>query len=151
MAGILSERGEVVNYFSLEQLPEDFPKGDLYGNRTPAFQKVMDEHFKPATKFVLVVPEYNASLPGIMKILIDALPQDTFAEKKVALVGTSTGRGGNIRGIDHLTNILHYLKANVFSHKVIISSMLQISDENGIRDERIVASMEEQARLFIEY
>jgi chromate reductase, NAD(P)H dehydrogenase (quinone) len=147
----LEEQGGIVNYFSLEDLPKCFPEGDLYGARTKAFSDLVETHISRFSKLVFVIPEYNASFPGVFKSFIDALPKETWSTSKIALIGTSTGRGGNARGIDHLTNILHYLGANVFGNKMLVSSMLQILDGDKLTDVRVDESLKIQAKQFIEY
>lgn len=148
---ILEKEGAIVNYFSLEQLPKGFPEGDLYGERTIQFKEVMETHVERFPKLVFVVPEYNASFPGVFKSFLDAMPKETLQNKKIALIGTSTGRGGNSRGIDHLTNILHYLGSQVFHDKLLVSSMLQVLSDDGFKDPRITQSMELMAKKFISY
>lgn len=148
---ILETEGAIVNYFSLEDLPKGFPEGDLYGERTESFREVMETHVSRFTKLVFVVPEYNASFPGVFKSFIDAMPKETLTGKKVLLIGTSTGRGGNARGIDHLTNILHYLGVHVFHDKIPVSSMLQLLSDNEITDARLVQTMHQVANRFIKY
>ena len=39
------------------------------------------------------------------------------------LVGISDGRAGNLRGIEHMTAILHYLKVHVHYNKLILSKI----------------------------
>lgn len=144
-------KGQIVNYFSLEELPKGFPDGDLYGERTMAFADIIQKQVLPFNKIVFVVPEYNASIPGIFKSFIDALPQPTLGNKKIALVGTATGRGGNSRGIDHLTNILHYLRVHVMPSKLFISSMLTLLQDGLIKDERVVLTMDTFTDEFIHF
>lgn len=149
--GMLEKEGQIVNYFSLEDLPKGFPEGDLYGERTEQFKEVMETHIVRFNKIVFVVPEYNASFPGVFKSFLDAMPKEVLQGKKIALIGTSTGRGGNSRGIDHLTNILHYLGVQVFHEKMLVSSMLQILKGDVITDPGICAAMEQQAKRFIQF
>ena len=43
------------------------------------------------------------------------------AGKKALLTGVSTGRAGNLRGMEHLTGILHYMRVIVHPNKFPIS------------------------------
>jgi chromate reductase len=54
-----------------------------------------------------------------------------WTENKACLVGVSTGRAGNLRGMEHLTNILNYLKINVYHNKLPISRVDTLLDANG--------------------
>lgn len=117
---------------SLEDLPPNCIQSDLYGKRSTAFepiQKLVSE----ASLFVFVAPEYNGSIPGVLKVFIDccAFPA-SFYHKKVALVGLSSGRYGNLRGIDHLTGICHYLRMNVLPLKIFLPNVQNELNEEGI-------------------
>ena len=57
----LTEKGVENQVFSLSQLPDNFIVSDLYGQRSPAFQALLDRYIIPAEKLVIIVPEYNGS------------------------------------------------------------------------------------------
>ncbi len=90
------------------------------------------EYLIPAEKFLFIMPEYNASFPGILKLMIDNSDvKKCWWYKKAALVGVSDGRAGNLRGIEHMTSILHYLKVNVLYNKVLLSRINEEIDNSG--------------------
>ena len=111
---VLKSKGVEVDLFSLKSLPESFLHSDLFGKRSPDFQKFIDIHIEHQTKFIFIVPEYNGSFAGILKVFLDAISPIIWSDNKACLVGVSTGRAGNLRGLEHLTNILNYLKLNVY-------------------------------------
>ncbi|HET8962781.1 MAG TPA: NAD(P)H-dependent oxidoreductase, partial [Chitinophagales bacterium] len=115
---LMEKQGVVPKLFSLEQLSPDMEFIDLYGKHSLKFQQLLDEYIIPAEKFVFIVPEYNGSFPGILKLFIDAVHPDLNRGKKSALVGVSAGRAGNLRGLDHLTGVLHYLGIHVHPNKI---------------------------------
>lgn len=82
-------------------------------------------------RFVFVIPEYNGSYPGIAKLFLDTINPAIWEGKKAALVGVATGRAGNLRGMDHLTAVLNYLKMEVYSQKIPLSSVHQHLNESG--------------------
>ena len=89
----LTDKGLATDFLSLSDLPETLITSDLYGQRSEAFQKIQDRITK-AQKFLFVIPEYNGSFPGILKLLIDACKfPDSFSDKKVALVETNGASG----------------------------------------------------------
>ena len=112
-----------------------------------------EEWLIPPTKFIFVSPEYNGSIPGILKLLIDQADiRRAWWHKKAMLVGVSTGRAGNLRGMDHLTGILHYLKMHVLPNKLPISTVDKLLDENGqLSDMPLIHSMEAQVDEFIQF
>ena len=71
-------------------------------------------------------------MPGILKLFIDSISPKLWQHKKAALVGLSAGRAGNLRGLDDVTNILHYLQMEVLSKKPKLSVFDTLVDENRI-------------------
>lgn len=90
------------------------------------------EYLIPATQFIFIMPEYNASFPGVLKLMLDNSDiKKCWWYKKAALVGISDGRAGNLRGLEHMTAILHYMKVNVLYNKVLISRIKEEMDSEG--------------------
>lgn len=148
---ILKERGEVVNYLSLKELPADFIISDLYGKRSEAFQQIIDKDITNQHKFVFVSPEYNGSFAGILKVFLEAIPPRLWADNKACLVGVSSGRAGNLRGMEHLANILNYLKVNVYHNKLPISRVDTVMNGTGISDEETLRVIGAQVDGFLKF
>ena len=116
--------------FSLTQLPGNIIESDLYGKRSAEFEPVQ-EIITNTQKFLFIIPEYNGSFPGVLKVFVDACSfPESFYEKKAVLTGLSSGKYGNIRGIDHFTGVCHYMHLHVMSLKVHISEINKEFDEN---------------------
>lgn len=107
----------------------------------------------PTDKFIIVMPEYNGSFPGILKLFFDITDiRKCWWYKKVLLVGVADGRGGNLRGIEQMTNILHYLKMNVHYNKLPLSKINDELNEQGeFINDLTIKSIQEQIESFIEY
>ena len=119
----LSEKGFDSEILSLCELPDDLINSDLYGKRSEAFQSIQ-ERISVSSKFIFVIPEYNGSFPGVLKTFIDACSfPESFFGKKAALVGLSSGKYGNIRGIDHFTGICHYINMHVLPLRIHIPNI----------------------------
>lgn len=116
---------------SLKNLPESFLHSDLFGQRSHEFQQIIDEYIEHQTKFIFITPEYNGSFAGILKVFLDAIHPKYWADNKACLTGVSSGRAGNLRGLEHLTNILNYLKVNVYHNKLPISRVDTLVDNDG--------------------
>ena len=151
-AQLMEKQGVKPKLLSLEIVPADIAFNELFNNRSERFQQILDEYIIPAQKFVIISPEYNGSFPGILKTFIDAIHPDINRGKKAALVGVSTGRAGNLRGMDHLTGILHYLGFHVLPNKLPVSSVLTLLDEKGnIKDGNTVKALEKHISDFLKY
>lgn len=115
--------------------------------------KIENEVLIPSQKFIFIMPEYNGSFPGILKTLLDITDiKKCWWNKKALLVGVADGRGGNLRGLEHMTNILHYLKMNIYYNKLPISRINEEMDEEGkFIMEATRQSIHEQVESFITY
>ncbi|MCU0433550.1 MAG: NAD(P)H-dependent oxidoreductase [Bacteroidia bacterium] len=118
---VLSGMDQPNRLFSLEDLPRDFAFTDLYGHRSDLFKKQLDEYILPAERFVVVMPEYNGTFPGILKLLFDAMHPEILRGKKIGMVGVANGRGGNLRGLDQFTAAMHYLQMVVYPRHLPLS------------------------------
>lgn len=145
-----------VHFYSLDQLPTDFVHPDMYSSQHADIVKVQDTLVDPASKLVFVVPEYNGTFSGIFKIFIDALSvrnaENSFYGKKVLLIGLGSGRGGNLRGLDHLTTSLNYMKMHIHPNRLPISNVDNVIDESGkITIPGLREEMEKLAKAFVEF
>jgi NAD(P)H-dependent FMN reductase len=129
---LVEGQGSEAKVYSFEDLPSDFMLAENYGESPKSFSQVMKEMIEPVDRFVFVVPEYNGSYPGITKLFLDTIKPSTWQGKKAALVGVASGRAGNLRGMDHLAAVLNYLKMEVYSQKIPLSSIHKHLNESGI-------------------
>ncbi|MDQ3191584.1 MAG: NAD(P)H-dependent oxidoreductase [Bacteroidota bacterium] len=126
---LLMEKGVEAQLFSLEQIPDDFNLKNIYDYHHPGIYQLVEKYIIPAQKIIVLAPEYNGGIPGVLKVFIDAVQPSIFAGKTAALVGISSGRSGNIRGIDQLTSIFHYINMNVLPFKLPISRIEELLNE----------------------
>ncbi len=101
-------------------------------SRDDDFRQMEAEFLKTADKFIIVLPEYNGSYPGILKLMIDNTDvPGVWWHKKVLLTGVSTGRAGNLRGLEHLTGSLLHMKMNVHHNRLPISIVNKLMNGEG--------------------
>lgn len=81
-------------------------------NQAPAVQRLKAQ-IKAAQGIIFVTPEYNRSLPGVLKNAIDHASrpygQSAFAGKPAGIIGVSVGAIGTAVAQQHLRVILGYL------------------------------------------
>jgi len=127
----LKLKGLETNMFNLEDLPDSLISSDLYGKHSPEFEAIQ-EMITRTTKFLFIIPEYNGSFPGVLKTFIDACNfPDSFYDKKAALVGISSGKYGNIRGIDHFGGVCSYLHLHVLPLRIHLAAVKTELDQDG--------------------
>jgi NAD(P)H-dependent FMN reductase len=147
-AQLLEQHGEEVRVLNLAELPVDFFQPTMYDTRTPQFLEMFNSYIEPARHLVFVIPEYNGSYPGVLKLFIDASPVKSLWYKHASLIGLYDGHSGNMRGQDHLTGVLHYLKMHVHYHKPKLSNITKSFDSEGnLSNEHYVAQLQEHASL----
>jgi chromate reductase, NAD(P)H dehydrogenase (quinone) len=140
---ILKRKGIEAGLLSLEGL-------DLNKKSDP-FIRLEQDMLIPAGKFIFILPEYNGSFPGSLKTVIDMSDhRRVWPGKKALLTGVSTGRAGNLRGMDHLTGSLNYLQVHVHPNKLPLSSVDKLLNGAGeITDSATLAAIEAQLDQFI--
>jgi chromate reductase, NAD(P)H dehydrogenase (quinone) len=121
--------------------------------RTDDIKSLEQEMLISTGKFIFISPEYNGSIPGVLKSFIDNTDiRKVWPGKKALLTGVSTGRAGNLRGMEHLTGILHYLKVHVYHNKLPISSVDKLMNASGeITDPHTLAAIDTQLDEFLAF
>jgi len=117
-----------IELLDLAEVPiESFDSGSMYHPDliSPAIMHIKKHLINPAQKMICISPEYNGSIPGILKLFIDACSiteaRLAFYHKKAFLIGVASGRSGNLRGMDHLTGILMYMNMIIFPNRLPVS------------------------------
>jgi len=148
----LAKKGLQTSLLDLKDLPSNFIAEDLYGKKSESFEKIQ-ELMTNTSKFLFVIPEYNGSYPGVLKTLIDACAfPESFYDKKACLVGISSGKYGNIRGIEHFNGVCAYLHLHVMPLRLHISYIKQEINENDeLFKEDTLKFTDQQMDKFIAY
>jgi len=75
---------------------------------------------------------------------------EIWHHKKALLTGVATGRAGNLRGMDHLADVLNYLKITVHPNKLPISVVNSVMGSNGrVMDKNTLIAIQQQLDEFI--
>jgi NAD(P)H-dependent FMN reductase len=91
----------------------------------------------------MVVPEWNGSFPFMFKQVIDnsGYPS-SFDGKDILLIGTSDSSFGNLMGITHLSHILEWCGAEVYSKRVCIPNIRSYSfDRHKEPNQRLIEAI----------
>ena len=93
------------------------------------------EGIAAADALLIATPEYNYSIPGVLKNAIDWAsrpPDQPFDGKPVALMGTSPGRLGTARAQYHLRQCFVFLNAPVMNKpELMIGDAGTVFDDTG--------------------
>lgn len=97
-------------YIRLDNLP--FYNQD-FDHEYPPVCQALKQRIKAADALLFVTPEYNRSIPGVLKNALDIASRpygtNAFAGKPGAVLGVSVGATGTALAQQHLRNVLAYL------------------------------------------
>ncbi|MDM0026535.1 NADPH-dependent FMN reductase [Variovorax saccharolyticus] len=116
----------------LDELP--MYNGDLEAQRPDAVNRFTDQ-CAAADAFLIVMPEFNRSLPAVLKNAIDwgskPMDRNVWRDKPVAMSGTSPGAIGTAVGQQHLRQIMGILGASVLGGEAYLSFKPGMLDAQG--------------------
>lgn len=105
----------------------------LQGWPTPVAR--LREQVRAADALLFVTPEYNYSMPGVLKNAIDWVsrpPEQPFAGKPAAVMGASPGRFGTARAQYHLRQSMVFLDVRLLNRpEVMIGGCDKLFDAEG--------------------
>ncbi len=100
----------------------------------PAVQKLR-EQVRAADALLFVTPEYNYSVPGVLKNAIDWCsrpPDQPLDGKPAAIMGASVGRLGTARAQYHLRQICVFVNVLPLNRpEVMLAGAAKLFDESG--------------------
>jgi chromate reductase len=101
-----------------------------------------------ADAVLFATPEYNASIPGVLKNALDwvsrPLRSNPLRNKPVAVIGASTGAFGAVWSQAELRKVLATIGARVLEGDVAVGHAPSRFDEQGrLTDEQLVEQLEE--------
>jgi len=139
----ISSEDFVIESYDLKDVP--FYNGDVEDQGDPpavlALKKAIDE----ADALLLVSPEYNASIPAVMKNAIDWASRPFGEDKKkvlngkaVLVTGASPGLVGTMRMQMHLRETLLNVNCNVLRHpQIYVRSAYGLVNEDGRFEDQV--------------
>jgi chromate reductase, NAD(P)H dehydrogenase (quinone) len=134
---------EVDVYEGLGSLPpydQDLDEGET---ETPAAVRDLRERIERADAILFVTPEYNGSIPGVLKNAIDWVSArhrgSSLSNKTVAVAGATTGQYGAIWAQQDLRRVLGICGARVIDGELPVSRVQNAFDEHGRLRDPLVA------------
>jgi chromate reductase len=141
-----------VELIDLVDLPSSVFSPKAYREKPAEIKPFIDEVLL-CDGMVVVVPEYNGSMPGALKYFIDLLPSpESFEDRPVAFIGIASGQWAGLRAVEHLQQVFGYRNAHIYPRRVFISNIHNKLDDYGqITDKDLVERLRTQAQGFIDY
>ena len=126
-------QGVTMSMFDIAPIP--LYNDDIYQQGFPDSVKQLREQIQAADALVIATPEYNYSMPGVLKNALDWAsrpPAQPFDGKPIALLGAAAGGMGSSRAQYQLRQVFVALNAQVLNRpEVFISSAPTKYDAEG--------------------
>jgi chromate reductase, NAD(P)H dehydrogenase (quinone) len=149
---IYSELKVPINVLDLAKLPPEIFSPTSYAEKPKSFQPFAETVLQSSGLHV-VTPEYNGSVPGVLKYFIDMLKfPESFERKPVCFTGVAAGIWGALRPIEHLSAIFAYRNAHLFPERVFMPQINSLLDASGkIKDAELLERLKAQAEGFAKF
>ncbi len=136
----------------LAQLPPEIFSSASYGEKPASFKPFSDAILQ-STGLIVVTPEYNGGIPGVLKYFIDMLKfPESFERRPVCFVGVAAGIWGALRPIEQLQQIFGYRNAFNYPERVFLSGVGNLLDDAGrLKDAELLERLQKQASGFVDF
>jgi NAD(P)H-dependent FMN reductase len=153
----LMPAGTRLDIASIQDIP--LYNGDVESEGIPAAVSALKDRIASADGLLLCTPEYNNSIPGVMKNAIDWLsrPSDdiarVFGSKPVAVMGASPGPFGTQLSQNAWLPVLRTLRTQPwFAGRLMVSRASSVFNEHGeIIDEKVRGQLRQFVEGFVEF
>jgi len=144
LASELAPQGVEVRITSIADIP--LYNGDLEASDgLPPAVKHLKDQIKAADGVLIATPEYNNSMPGVLKNTIDWLSRpasdipQVFGGRPFALIGATIGGGGTMLAQNAWLSVFRLLGVQpFFGGRLPVSGAEKVFDEQGhLRDENL--------------
>jgi len=101
---------------------------DLITDRFPEVVEAMRQRMAQADALLVVTPEYNFSIPAVLKNAIDwasRAPNPPLTDKPAAIMGASMGMLGTARSQMHLRQVFVFLNVHVINKPEVLIGRAQ--------------------------
>jgi len=145
----------IVTFDHLGSLP--FYNEDVLAQGVPAPVAALKEAIRKADALLIATPEYNYSIPGVLKNAIDwasrPVQDSPLNGKPVALMGASTGSFGTVRAQMHLRQVCVFTNMLALTRpQVLVARAREKFDQQGrLTDETSIGFLQELLQALIEW
>ncbi len=146
---LYKEHGEEVEIIDLSLLDFGSLHGAHYGSsELPMGVQEAVNKVNGSDGLIIVCPEYNGSMPGVLKYFIDFWKYPvSFENRPVCFVGLG-GNFGALRPIEHLQQVFGYRNAFVFPQRIFIFNIWNTLKDGVIQDKLVNDLMNQQVLGF---
>ena len=147
-------RGTTVDLASMREFDVPSYDGDADARgEVPAGARAFERRLRANDAFVIASPEYNASMPGLLKNLIDwtsSLRPQPFHERHGLLLSASPSVVGGNRGLWSLRVPLEHLGARIFPDMFSLAMAHKAFAGDGLADPKLSERFERNLYAFLD-
>jgi chromate reductase, NAD(P)H dehydrogenase (quinone) len=149
---IYAELDVPLRVLDLAQLPPEIFFPTSYAEKPKAFQPFA-EAVVQSSGLVVVSPEYNGGMPGVLKYFIDMLKfPESFIERPACFIGLAAGAWGALRPVEQLQAIFGYRNAFLYPDRVFLPNINDLVDDSGwLKDADLLKRLKTQALGFVDF
>ncbi|MCL4392700.1 NAD(P)H-dependent oxidoreductase [Patescibacteria group bacterium] len=107
---------------------------DMESNPTDSVLKLRNT-IKDSDGVLIITPEYNYSIPGLLKNAIDwgsrPYTENVFSKKPMGLIGASSGAMGTVRSQSHIRQVCTFLNAFVMNKPEVLITFSKDKFDNN--------------------
>lgn len=143
-----------IEIFDLEGIP---PFNQDLESNPPDKVKEFKNKIKGADAVLIATPEYNYSIPGVLKNVIDWASRpygdNVFSGKPGAIIGCSIGMLGTARAQYHLRQVCVFLNILLLNQPEVMVPFVdkKVDASGNITDEQTISKLREFLEAFIKW
>jgi chromate reductase, NAD(P)H dehydrogenase (quinone) len=151
---IVEQMGAEIDKIELRDVPLPLYNGDDETSQgLPDAVWKLKSRIAAAHGIIIACPEYNASIPGVFKNLIDWTSRGNYQPwegKVIGLMAASSGLYGGVRMLPHLRQVFQLLNAQVIPQQVAVREARKVWDDTGkLLDEKLPGHVEKLVRELV--
>jgi chromate reductase, NAD(P)H dehydrogenase (quinone) len=141
-----------LHQLDLADLPAEIFHPSAYAEKPASFLPFAQTILE-SDGIVLVTPEYNGSVPGVLKYFIDMLKfPESFERRPVCFIGLGAGMWGALRPVEQLQMIFGYRNAFLYPERVFLPRIGELLGAAGrLEDPEVLDRLRHQAEGFIDF
>src|SRR6185369_9668998 len=153
---LAKELGADGEFIDLKDYPMPVYDGDIEtASGIPETVKKLGQKIIAADALIISTPEYNGSIPGIFKNVIDWLSRDrpvSLEGKNLLLLAASPGALGGVRSLWHTRQPLEVVGVHVFPGMMGLPGAYNAFDEQGrLKEERPAQQLKKLLEQYLKY
>ena len=140
-----------VDLVDMAELPLETLLGSAYKEQPKGTAALVDRFLK-SDGVVFVVPEYNGSFPGVLKLFVDMLPYpEGFDSRPCAFIGLAAGQFKGLRAVEHFQAVAGYRNAYMYPKRLFIGDSYTQFIDGKLSDDELTDRLTKQAQGFTKF